>query len=497
MADPANLARMTNPQSPDPHHPSDGRPAIPPAQPSADRPADKAGRSSDGPAGRSADRGGPRRRVRIGSADATLAVVPHLLGFHPAESLVVLGVGGPHSRIRLAFRYDLPDPPEEGLAADIAAHATTVLARQHLTLAIAIGYGSGRQVTPVADVLIPALREAGIQVQDVLRVQDGRYWSYLCADPACCPPDGVPFDPAGHPASAALAEAGLTVHGNRAELAATLAPTVDCAKSMSAAVGRAQDRATRLVTDAFADSRYGDVFQLVADAGRRSVRLAVTRYRRGGQLTDNHDELAWLGVVLTDMRVRDDAWARMDPEFNADHQRLWVDLVRHLPSEYVPAPAALLAFTAWQAGEGALASLAIERALAADPDYSMAQLIADALHAGLPPSAARLPMTPKQVAASYANLRSAGGHRAKTAQARKAGPRRTPRRDSRGGPGPSANGGTGSTGTTGTRRTGTTGTGGAGNGGPRSTGTTGTGRAGNGGPKRSGRAGTGPGQLRR
>jgi hypothetical protein len=164
--------------------------------------------------------------------------------------------------------------------------------------------------------------------------------------------------------------------------------------------------------------------QLVADAGRKSVRLAVTRYRRGGQLTGQYDELAWLGVALTDMRVRDDAWARMDPEFNADHQRLWLDLVRHLPSEYVPAPAALLAFTAWQAGEGALASVAIERALAADPDYSMARLIADALDAGLPPSAARLPMPPKQVAASYAKLRSAGTSRvgARTRKARPTGP---------------------------------------------------------------------------
>lgn len=473
---------MTNPQFPDSHHPSDDRPAVPPAQSSANRPANEVGPSSDGPLSRSADRGGPRRRVRIGSADAILAVVPHLLGFHPADSLVVLGVGGPHSRIRLAFRYDLPDPPEEGLAADIVAHASTVLARQHLTLAIAIGYGSGRQVTPVADVLIPALQEAGIQVQDVLRVQDSRYWSYLCTDPGCCSPDGVPFDPASHPASAALASAGLTVHGNRAELAATLAPTIDCAKSMSEAVERAQDRATQLVTDAFADSqRYGDVFQPVADAGRRSVRLAVTRYRRGGQLAEDHDELAWLGVVLTDMRARDDAWARMDPEFNADHQRLWVDLVRHLPPEYIPAPAALLAFTAWQAGEGALASLAIERALAADPDYSMAQLIADALHAGLPPSSARLPMTPKQVAASYAKLRSSGTRRSETARARKAGPRRAPKRDGRGGTGRTGNGGT--------SRPASNSTGRPANGGTRRSGNNGTGR--------TGRAGTGPGQLRR
>ena len=120
---------------------------------------------------------GLRCRVRVGSADGVLAVVPHLLGFHPSDSLVMLGIGGPHARIRLAFRYDLPDPPDEELAADIAAHAVTVLARQHLTVAVAVAYGPGEAVAPVVDVVGPALLEAGINVQDVLRVEGGRYWS--------------------------------------------------------------------------------------------------------------------------------------------------------------------------------------------------------------------------------------------------------------------------------------------------------------------------------
>jgi len=61
----------------------------------------------------------------------------------------------------------------------------------------------------------------------------------------------------------------------------------------------------------------------------------------------------------------------------------------------------LLAFTAWQSGEGALANIALDRALADIPGYSMALLLRDALAAGMPPSAARLPMTPEEVAASY------------------------------------------------------------------------------------------------
>ena len=68
---------------------------------------------------------------------------------------------------------------------------------------------------------------------------------------------------------------------------------------------------------------------------------------------------------------------------------------------YVAAPASLLAFTAWQGGNGALANVALDRALADDPGYSMAQLLRDVIDAGTPPSMARLPMTPEEVAASY------------------------------------------------------------------------------------------------
>ena len=100
--------------------------------------------------------------------------------------------------------------------------------------------------------------------------------------------------------------------------------------------------------------------------------------------------------------MRDDAWARMDPQHRVPHRRLWTDVVRHAELRYVPAPACLLAFTAWQSGDGALANVAIARALDVDPSYTMALLLLEAVSGGLPPSAARLPMTPEEVAASYA-----------------------------------------------------------------------------------------------
>jgi hypothetical protein len=93
--------------------------------------------------------------------------------------------------------------------------------------------------------------------------------------------------------------------------------------------------------------------------------------------------------------------AVMDPAHRDAHRRLWTDVVRRAQPGYVAAPASLLAVTAWQEGNGALANIALDRALADDPAYSMALLLRDLLDAGVPPSAAIPPMTPDQVAASY------------------------------------------------------------------------------------------------
>ena len=77
-------------------------------------------------------------------------------------------------------------------------------------------------------------------------------------------------------------------------------------------------------------------------------------------------------------------------------------------------PACLLAVTAWQGGDGALANIALDRALADTPGYPMALLLRDALDAGAPPSVATPPPTPEQVADSYAS--AAPGQRADTGE---------------------------------------------------------------------------------
>jgi hypothetical protein len=222
----------------------------------------------------------------------------------------------------------------------------------------------------------------------------------VCTEPACCPPEGTPFDVAGHPAARTLLSAGGRVLASREDLAATVA-------AAGGQLGRTMRKATRQAVASVAGcaarmSGTGlpvSAPRLTAVLGQLAVREVIGHYREGGAV--DPEDAAWITVALRQVRVRDDAWARMDVEHRQAHLRLWTDLTRLARPGYVAAPASLLAFVAWQSGDGALANVALDRALADNPHYSMARLLREALDSGAPPSMARLPMTPEEVAAAY------------------------------------------------------------------------------------------------
>jgi hypothetical protein len=339
--------------------------------------------------------------LRADSPASLLAVIPLLLGFRPEASLVLIGTEPPRHTVKVTLRYDLPDPPGVGVAADIASHALGVIGAQGLTTAVAVGYGPAALVDPVAGAMRDAARKAAIDVREFLRVEAGRYWSYVCGDEACCPPAGVPFD--------VSAPAGPPVLPDRAAVAARVAPLGGiAAESMRQATRRAERHVTQLLAKVRKSARRGAARRLIAAEGLAELGALIAAYRAGGKYATDY-QVAWLTVTLRDLRVRDDAWARMDPACLDAHRRLWTDVTRRAQPGYVAAPAALLAFVAWQCGDGALANVALDRALADDPRYSMALLLRQVITAGAPPSLARLPMTPEEVAASYDDAEAGDG----------------------------------------------------------------------------------------
>jgi len=322
--------------------------------------------------------------------------------------MVVVGAGSRHAEVKLTLRYNLPDPPDPVMAAHVARHAVAVLGAQRIKRAAAVGYGPGDLVTPVADALQALAPQGGITVTELLRVENERYWSYICADTRCCPPEGTPFDLTDHPVAQALATGASRVLSSRAELAATVAPVDgEAGSAMRRATRQAEAQVARLIAKVARSGAKASARRLIATVGVDTVSQVIHRYRAGE--TASPEVAAWVSVVLRDMRVRDDAWSRMLPEHAQAHLRLWTDITRMARPGYVPAPASLLAFVAWQAGNGALANVALDRALADDPGYSMAMLLRQAVESGAPPSLARLPMTPEQVAASYDEMEAADG----------------------------------------------------------------------------------------
>jgi hypothetical protein len=283
--------------------------------------------------------------------------IPQLLGFAPELSMVIIGIRPPDGKVAVTLRYDLPDPASPGVSADVAAHAEAVLTRAGITSAVAVGYGPDGLTRPVAK----ALRTTALDIS-VHYESDLPDWPGL---PAGCP--AIP---------------------DRAAIVASVAP-------VGGTEAQGMLRATR------AEIRQADADPAgFTRAGLTAVANLIGRYRADGAIA-TYDETATVTVALRDLRVRDDAWSRMVPEHSGAHLWLLTDLTRLAAPGYVAAPAALLAFVAWQQGNGALANVALDRALADDPRYSMAQLLRQVITAGAPPSMARLPMTPEAVAASY------------------------------------------------------------------------------------------------
>ncbi|KXK62581.1 hypothetical protein AWW66_07865 [Micromonospora rosaria] len=331
----------------------------------------------------------PRLAVRC-PADL-IAAVPYLLGFHPTDSVVVVALRG--RQIVFAARADLPDRDAD--PHHNARHLVDVVGRQGAEAATVLGYGPPARVTGAVDAVRAALDGRGLLLLDALRVADGRYWSYLCTQPGCCPPDGTPYDPQASEVSAAAVFAGQVALPDRAALVARVAAVGDPDRAaMRRATDRAEERLVALVAaEPEAGGRGG---RSVRAAGRAAVRAAFRSQRRSVRLTD--DEVAWLSLLLTHLPVRDHAWERTDGR-EADID-LWTDVLRRAEPELSAAPASLLAFAAWRAGQGALAAVTLERALAEHPDYSLALLLDDLLRRGVPPSeldgwpAVEAPVTP-------------------------------------------------------------------------------------------------------
>jgi hypothetical protein len=314
----------------------------------------------------------PQLRIRT-DADFVTAV-PYLIGSQPADgSIVVLAVAD--DRVVFAARTDLPGPGTCGdVLLDLSGELADVTRRARPNAEIVlVSYGAADYVDPTLRAVADVLTTSRLAVRQLLRVADRRVFHLDC-DRHGCPPEGTPFDPTSSPVLAEATFAGSVALPNRAAKAALLAPADTASgEAMRRAVTRATARLQPLIHDDAA----------VDETAATAIADAVSRHGTGTSLGD--DEVAWLVVLLARPSVWDLAVDHAEPD--QQHLAFWTEITRRTPEPLVPAPATLLAVTAWLFGDGVTATLAAERALHVDPSHDLAGLILYAVQAGVAPVA--------------------------------------------------------------------------------------------------------------
>ena len=309
--------------------------------------------------------------VSVRSPEALLAALPYLLGFRPEHSAVLVWLA--QGRLLLTQRLDLPDDDVD-LArwVDIAwTHAAAPVADEIVVVLV----GTAQECDGPAAALAERAAAQGIALRDVLRWEEERWWSLLCDDAECCPPAGREIDASIRDAVAAeFALLGRAPRTSRQEVEAELAVDEDRAREV-AAVRSARPRARG--REAWRDRCLAALLEYV-----------VAEDQPVPEAREAAEHLAALG----DIRVRDTVlWELCRADLGQLERALtrlqW--LVRVAPAGRVAPVATTTALCAWLAGDGARAGMALERALADDPRYSLATLLAGSMTSGLPPSAWR------------------------------------------------------------------------------------------------------------
>ncbi len=314
-------------------------------------------------------------RLVLRSPDALVAAVPYLLGFHPRESAVAVWLQD--RRIALTQRLDLPSVPADHPAWLAAMwHHVMADAADELILVVASAH-------PADPDLLAMVSEraavAGIEVRDMLRIDDGRWWSLLCTDEECCPREGRVVDPGV--ASAVAAEftlVGRAPLAARETLESSLGPDAVRQALVAVALAAAPQVPAGPAREPWRDERIAATLRLLSDGPgdgqQRAERIADAL---GG---------------LDDVRVRDTVlWelSHWNPEALQSALARLTTVLRGAPAGHVAPAASCAAIVAWLLGDGAIAQIAIERARRDDAEYSLAVLLAASLRAGLPPDAWR------------------------------------------------------------------------------------------------------------
>ncbi|MFT3861108.1 DUF4192 domain-containing protein [Micropruina sp.] len=295
--------------------------------------------------------------ARVRDLHDLLGVIPHLLGFHPEESLVVLVVVD--GQVELTARADLVDLEPEG-------HLEVLLDRMMLRWPAArvwlVGYSaSERQGWRM-------LRRGRLHLGDALAgeplcVSRGRYRVGSADGPR------YGYDPATAPSAAAATVHGLQARPNRAAVRRSICDDSVPSLGAECSLARALQRVAVLDSAALPAEMDAAVAAGLAAPANQAP-----------------DDLVWLALLSTDPQARDRALLAITSDSSEACVALWSQVVRACPHGLQGQPLALLGWSAWVSGDGAMQSICLEELERLGESLPLQRLLDRLNHAMVPPS---------------------------------------------------------------------------------------------------------------
>jgi uncharacterized protein DUF4192 len=324
--------------------------------------------------------------VQVEGPGELVAALPHLLAFHPVDSLVALVLShGRPTRVAMSLRVDLPAPRHRRAL----AHQLLTPIRSEAGSVVLVVVGGGTPDLPrslphqgLIDCMESVLATADIRLAGAVWASgttEGAQWvGYGDVGRT-----GTVPDPTVSEMAAACAAAGMVTFASRADLAAVLTP--DDPEALS--------RREALLDEAALHAEDDQDREQSARKGLSLITRAVTGTSdRTTPLSDH--EIVTLTTALSDLWVRDMSLVFATGPHATAAERLWTELTRATPIPERAQAATLLAFSAYLRGDGALASVALDRAEEACPSHRLASLVRAALDHALPPDqVARMAMS--------------------------------------------------------------------------------------------------------
>lgn len=325
-----------------------------------------------------------------------IVLTPHLLGYHPTESLVVYIMRG--RRVGPLLRLDLSPGRLSEADDDAVERALTALGgmgSEGLVVAFESWPGQSsavdQRVREVAD-------ELGLELEDTVRVRDGRWRRHVDGEevgggpiPAATDVPGVSeFVLRGSAPLASRAEVGELLRGVRGDVHAVAAHLRRLrARSALADLVSPIGHRVRDVDAAFT------AWRAVLDPSREPDPATLALAVRALDDVDVRDELVtWLAPehgpdskALPD-HVRGRAACVLGRRGDVEDREIEQVLTRAVQSTPDPdrAPVlVLLGLCAWSFGDATRAAEAIERALQLDPEHRLGLLLRQLLIACVPP----------------------------------------------------------------------------------------------------------------